>query len=244
MNIRYFIIAAVAWTINQTALSAQTPLNTRIDERYGNTTVVYKDKNTTDAELLNRLDKEYGMGDVIRITQAPPAPASVAPSTASQTVKVPQKAQASGSMRPVLQTRMATASPKTPAQRVTLPEAPVVPETPAAPLTASTDRPELFLQNLTRPATAARADASPARPVVHAEESTGKTTKVVTAPTPAAQTKVVAKPAASATVAKTAVKTTGHKQYYKHKSSKHFSLKKWWANIKPAGKQRYKCYRF
>lgn len=242
MNIRYFIIAAAVWTINQTALSAQTPLNTRIDERYGNTTVVYKDKNTTDAELLNRLDKEYGMGDVIRITQAP---TSVAPSTASPAVKAPQKTQASGSVRPVLQTRLVTASPKTPAQGAALPEAPVVTEKPAAALIASTDRPELFLQNLTRPATVVRADASPARPVVPAgEEAIGKATKVTTSHIPATQTKVVAKQPARATVVKTVVKTTGHKQYYQHKSRKHFSLKKWWANIKPAGKQRYKCYRF
>ena len=51
--------------------------STHTDEKYGYTTVVYKDKAATDKEVLNALDSSVGMGDVIRITVAPPKPAAV-----------------------------------------------------------------------------------------------------------------------------------------------------------------------
>jgi hypothetical protein len=44
------------------------------DEKYGNTTVIYKDSNANDAQVLAQLEASMGMGDVVRITLAPPKP--------------------------------------------------------------------------------------------------------------------------------------------------------------------------
>ena len=58
--------ATVAFAQNEIQ-SAQT------DEKYGNTTVIYtKGKPTNDAAILAQLDDSYGIGDVIRITEATP----------------------------------------------------------------------------------------------------------------------------------------------------------------------------
>ena len=48
--------------------------STHTDEKYANTTIVYKDTAATDQDVLNALGAEYGMGDVIRVAVAPPKP--------------------------------------------------------------------------------------------------------------------------------------------------------------------------
>ena len=50
--------------------------STHTDEKFGYTTVVYKEKAASDADVLSALDNSIGMGDVIRITVAPPKPAA------------------------------------------------------------------------------------------------------------------------------------------------------------------------
>lgn len=65
-----------------TLLATTIGLNAQIksshtDEKYNYTTVVYKDTTATDKEVLSALDRSIGMGDVIRITVAPPKPAVV-----------------------------------------------------------------------------------------------------------------------------------------------------------------------
>lgn len=63
-------LIALAFGLNAQVKSTQT------DEKYANTTVVYKDKASADQDVLNALGNEYGMGDVIRVTVAPPKPAA------------------------------------------------------------------------------------------------------------------------------------------------------------------------
>ncbi|MBL7828801.1 MAG: hypothetical protein JNJ57_19350 [Saprospiraceae bacterium] len=63
-------LIALAFGLNAQVKSTQT------DEKYANTTVVYKDKAANDQDVLNTLGSEYGMGDVIRVTVAPPKPAA------------------------------------------------------------------------------------------------------------------------------------------------------------------------
>ncbi len=50
------------------------------DAKFANTTVVYKDSTASDARILAQFEKSMGVGDVIRITAAPPRPA-VKPAT-------------------------------------------------------------------------------------------------------------------------------------------------------------------
>lgn len=51
--------------------------STHTDVKYGYTTVVYKDKAASDTDVLSALDNSIGIGDVIRVTVAPPKPAVV-----------------------------------------------------------------------------------------------------------------------------------------------------------------------
>jgi hypothetical protein len=51
--------------------------NTKTDRKYGNTTEVYKKGDATDNAVLGEIEKDYGLGDVVRITVAPPPPPPV-----------------------------------------------------------------------------------------------------------------------------------------------------------------------
>lgn len=58
------------------AISASAQVkSTHTDQKYANTTVVYKDTAASDHEVLNMLGDEYGLSDVVRVTVAPPKPA-------------------------------------------------------------------------------------------------------------------------------------------------------------------------
>jgi len=69
-----FVLAA---NIN---VQAQNPVeSTHIDEKYAYTTVVYKNTAATDKDVLSSLEKDFSIGDVVRVTIAPP-PAPIAAS--------------------------------------------------------------------------------------------------------------------------------------------------------------------
>ena len=71
------LIAAAALMLAGTTLSAQNIKETVTDEKYANTTIVYKKGNANDAEILGQLNGSYGMSDVVRIAVAPPKPAAI-----------------------------------------------------------------------------------------------------------------------------------------------------------------------
>jgi hypothetical protein len=60
--------------LTQSAIFAQSPVvkNTTTDKTYANTTEIQKVKNASVEQVLNEIDKDYGLGDVVRITDAPP----------------------------------------------------------------------------------------------------------------------------------------------------------------------------
>jgi hypothetical protein len=103
------------------ALNAQNPIKgSATDEKYGYTTIVYKDSTATDMDVLNRLN-DMGMGDVIRITEAPPKPA---PAPKVKTVSAtPVKRNISGA---VPTPRAVLASDNDPVASVVTTPAPVV----------------------------------------------------------------------------------------------------------------------
>lgn len=70
---------AVCYMLTAAAsINAQSPIKgAATDEKFANTTVVYKDSNATDLDVLSQMDNSIGMGDVVRITVAPPKPAPV-----------------------------------------------------------------------------------------------------------------------------------------------------------------------
>ncbi len=65
---------ACSLLLSATVASAQNEIqSTRTDDKYGNTTVIYtKGKPADDMAILAQLDDSYGIGDVIRITEATP----------------------------------------------------------------------------------------------------------------------------------------------------------------------------
>ncbi|MBN8684841.1 MAG: hypothetical protein J0L99_19485 [Chitinophagales bacterium] len=75
------------------ALTAQRP-GSHTDEKFANTTVVYRDTISTDMEMLKRLDSAFSMGDVVRFDEPPPRPAVSA--------TLPAKLSAAKSSAPVL----------------------------------------------------------------------------------------------------------------------------------------------
>ena len=64
---------------------------TKTDKVFANTTEIYKFKAASDAQVLAELESEYGIGDVVRISDAPPAPTTVplTPATSISTEKKP-----------------------------------------------------------------------------------------------------------------------------------------------------------
>ncbi len=44
----------------------------KTDKTFANTTEIYKAKNATDVQILTEIEKDYGLGDIVRITDAPP----------------------------------------------------------------------------------------------------------------------------------------------------------------------------
>ena len=108
--------------------------STHTDEKFGYTTVVYKDKAATDKEVLAALESSIGMGDVIRVTTAPPKVAVVPVADKSKGEDLWLKA------KPVVNNLTASASPinKVPAKAALLPRkaapAPTPVVAPAAPL--------------------------------------------------------------------------------------------------------------
>lgn len=81
----------------QLAVQAQTPIeSTHVDEKFAYTTVVYKNKAADDQAVLQSLDSSFGIGDVVRVTLAPPPPPKPAPiNTAPAAVAVKKKELAS-----------------------------------------------------------------------------------------------------------------------------------------------------
>jgi hypothetical protein len=59
---------------------AQKPVeSTHVDEKYAYTTVVYKNTAATDKDVLTSLENDFSVGDVVRVTLAPPPTAPTAP---------------------------------------------------------------------------------------------------------------------------------------------------------------------
>jgi hypothetical protein len=252
---QYTVALAVTLVAAANALNAQKPVETRTDERYGNTTIVYKDANTNDAAMLQRLNQgDYGMGDVIRITEAPPKPA-VAPAVAAKTPATPvsvaprnaataPKVVAAAPKTAPVASKVVTTSALTkkapavaakpvaakaaPKAVATTPE-PAIAEVikPATGLVASTDNPDLLMQTLTT--------AVPT--------NTENASRVEDKPATTTTAKKGAAPAKAPVAAKTTT-TAKSKSFYKHKSAKKgLNLGGFFKNLKPKRSQ-YKCYKF
>ncbi|MFN0033545.1 MAG: hypothetical protein ACKVUS_00675 [Saprospiraceae bacterium] len=74
----FAIPAAFVLAVNFNA-KAQSPVeSTHVDEKYAYTTVVYKTTAATDKDVLSALENDFSIGDVVRVTLAPP-PAPPAP---------------------------------------------------------------------------------------------------------------------------------------------------------------------
>ncbi len=68
------------------SVQAQNPVeSTHVDEKFAYTTVVYKSTAASDKEVLSTLENDFSIGDVVRVTLAPP-PAPTVPVYAAEPV--------------------------------------------------------------------------------------------------------------------------------------------------------------
>ena len=75
----HFTLLLYLLSLNTAILSAQTTSvrGTKTDKVFANTTEIYKSKAASDAQVLAELESEFGIGDVVRISDAPPASTTV-----------------------------------------------------------------------------------------------------------------------------------------------------------------------
>ncbi|NJN34183.1 MAG: hypothetical protein HC817_07965 [Saprospiraceae bacterium] len=45
---------------------------TKVDDKFANTTQVYRGEKASDLNILSQIEGDYGLGDVVKITDAPP----------------------------------------------------------------------------------------------------------------------------------------------------------------------------
>jgi hypothetical protein len=66
---------------------------TRTDKNFANTTAIYKSEKASDEQVLTEIEGEYGLGDMVRISNAAPAsvvlPASILPKTVNSINPLP-----------------------------------------------------------------------------------------------------------------------------------------------------------
>jgi hypothetical protein len=66
---------------------------TRTDKNFANTTAIYKSEKASDEQVLTEIEGDYGLGDMVRISNAPPAtvvlPAPVLPKTVESINRLP-----------------------------------------------------------------------------------------------------------------------------------------------------------
>ena len=74
-----FIVILYLSSLNTSILSAQTTSvkGTKTDKVFANTTEIYKSKAASDVQVLAELENDYGIGDVVRISNAPPVATTV-----------------------------------------------------------------------------------------------------------------------------------------------------------------------
>lgn len=74
-----FILLLYVLSLNISVLSAQTTSvkGTKTDKTFANTTEIYKSKAASDAQVLAELESDFGIGDVVRISDAPPVSTTV-----------------------------------------------------------------------------------------------------------------------------------------------------------------------
>lgn len=147
---RSLLLSLSVMAAGATVLPAQSVKEIVTDEKYANTTIVYKHANSTatDAEILNQLNSSYGMGDVVRIAVAPPKPAPIAVPKIEKTgspatirsVQVSTASTPKAAVALPVATTAPTAQPAAKPQAVTMVEyTPTYRLSPASTLTASTD---------------------------------------------------------------------------------------------------------
>lgn len=226
-NKHFVILAAFSLTSGITA-QAQNPVeSTHVDEKYAYTTVVYKKTAAADKDVLSSLENDFSIGDVVRVTVAPPAQPS--PVAASEPVYIDKSkgedtwlshsAKSTGNLSPASNL---SAAPKTGINTIAASPkpVPVAAKTAKPKPVATTETPKAMVteQVKSTPVTEQTIAALPVTPTV----STSNTTL-----------KVKASSAGKSAKAHKSVKKSGKKAGYnmKFKNRKH-------------GKQRYACPKF
>lgn len=228
---KHLAIPAVLMLAIQFSAQAQNPVeSTHIDEKYAFTTVVYKNTAATDTEVLSALESDFSIGDVVRVTLAPP-PAPTVPVSASEPVFA-DKGKGEDTWVPAankeVSTLSAATSPSIPVNRMN--SAPKAVAKPAAPV-AIKPAPLPVTKPAPKPAVAV-APAPEVAPVPKVEKALDASSNL------GSNTAAKAKGSSPSRESKTFKSSKSAKKSGKKGGSK-VKLK----NRKP-GKQRYGCPKF
>lgn len=255
MNYKTLLPAAMFILAASATLSAQNPIKgASTDENYANTTVVYKDSTASDLDVLSRMDNSIGMGDVVRITVAPPKPAA-APSvavkpTAAPTVGVKTPAAPTMVAKQTAETTVAANKPVVkptikvavqPVQRSAMPQpAPNTANPNTDDMVASSDNSIRYVPSPTLSTT--QINNLPQAPVVN--ESAFADVKEANTGTLSARKNVDVAAAPKNIVKTSSAKSTKSTKSYKKSSKKSNGWTLFAPKMKKHGKQRYNCYKF
>lgn len=215
---QYIVLAAMiaAGTHTQAQKAENDVQGLATDENYNNTTIVYKREAANDLEVLAKMGGGFGMGDVVRVTVAPPKPA---PTESLNTA--PKVVSAS---KPALPTVQTTATK--PQEIVAKPiEAPV--QKTVAP--ATTPAALVVTNVISQPA----------------PETKQVVAKTATAPKQTAAVKLTPAPKKATTTTGSKAQKKGTKKQYHAKRHNGFKLFDHKMNIKNLfGKSRVRCPKF
>jgi hypothetical protein len=217
------LLAGLVLATAATTIHAQI-VGTATDQKYGNTTIVYRDSNANDAQVLAQLEAQMGMGDVVRITDAP-KPMPTKPASAK-----------------------ARAVEPTAAEPLETPAFDVLPDTPAQTLVAATDVPAVAAALATQSGKVhgSKAWLTQSGTAAVAAPAMAPTVEQTTETKAASGSKTVATNKASAANKTKTTSKSSQKTGKLYKPSKSGRMGRWFKThrITLGGKSKYGCYRF
>lgn len=111
------IIALAAALIFTTVTNAQI-VGKSTDTNYYNTTIIYKKGDIKDNDILSKVESDYGMGDIIRIADAPPKHTEAPVTKAPQKLTVVETSAKPANIKPLANATKVTVNNSQPAPPV------------------------------------------------------------------------------------------------------------------------------
>lgn len=120
MNYPKSNIVALAAALVFTSVANAQIVGKSTDTNYYNTTIIYKKGEIKDNDILSKVENDYGMGDIIRIADAPPKPEVTPVNKAPQKLTVVESTSKHTNVKPI------TTTPETLANSIQFAQPPII----------------------------------------------------------------------------------------------------------------------